>query len=76
MANYMKNYSFVHAHFFELMNVVDNLLKKAYGEKLIYCKDMCCRYTFELPHRGNSNVYLHHMLLKIRKKTIWKFTLS
>ena len=26
--------------------------------------------------RGNSNVYLQYMLLKIRKKTIWKFTFS
>ena len=25
-------------------------------------------YTLELPHRGNSNVYLQHMLLKIREK--------
>ena len=33
-------------------------------------------YTLELPHRGYSNVYLQHMLLKIRKKTIWKFTFS
>ena len=46
-------------------------LKKAYGEKLIYWKDMCCRYTLKLPHRGNSNMYLQHMLLKIRKKNIW-----
>ena len=29
--------------------------------------------TLELPHRGNSIVYLQHMLLKIRK-TILKFT--
>ena len=33
-------------------------------------KDICCRYTLKLPHRGNSNVYLQHMLLKIRKKII------
>ena len=27
-------------------------------------------------NRGNSNVYLQHMLLKIRKKTIWKIKVS
>ena len=31
-------------------------------------KNIRCRYTLELPHRGNSNVYLQHMFLKIRKK--------
>ena len=36
MTNYMKRCSFLHAHFFELMKVVENLFKKAYGEKLIY----------------------------------------
>ena len=38
MTNYMKTCSFLHAHFFELMKVVENLFKKAYGEKLIYEK--------------------------------------
>ena len=42
--------------------------QKAYGAKLIYWKGICCRYTLELPHRGNSNVYLQNMLLKIKKK--------
>ena len=23
--------------------------------------NICCWYTLELPHRGNSNVYLQHM---------------
>ena len=36
MTNYMKSCSFLHAHFFELMIVVENLFKKVYGEKLIY----------------------------------------
>ena len=44
--------------------------------KTSFIEDICCRYTLELPHRGNSNVYLQHMLLKIRKKTIWKFIFS
>ena len=35
---------------------------------VIYCKDICCRYTLDLPLRGNFNVYLQHMLLKITKK--------
>ena len=42
MTTYMKSCSFIHAHFFELMIVV-------YGVKLIYWKDICCRYTLELP---------------------------
>ena len=58
------------------MKVVENLFKKAYGKKVIYSRHMLYVYTLELPHRGNSNVYLQHMLLKIRKKTIWKFTFS
>ena len=33
-----------------------------------------CRYALEFPHRGNSNVYLQHISLQIRKKTIWKLT--
>ena len=37
-----------------------------------FIEKTCCGHTLELPHRGNSNVYLQHMLLKIRKKTIWK----
>ena len=54
--------------------VVKNLFKKTYGEKLIYWNDICCRYTLEFPYTGNSIVYLQHVLLKIMKKTIWKFT--
>ena len=59
------------------MKVVENLfLKKLInGEKLIYRKDICCWSTLELSHRDNSNVYLQHMLLEIRKKSIRKFTL-
>ena len=40
MTNYMKSCSFLHAHIFELMKVVENLFKKAYGEKLICWKYM------------------------------------
>ena len=29
--------------------------------------NICCRYTLELPDRGNFNMYLQRMLLKIRK---------
>ena len=56
--------------------MVENLFKETCGEKLIHQKDICCRDILELPHRDNFNVYLHHMLLKIREKTIWKFTFS
>ena len=37
------------------------VLKKAYGEQLIYWKDIGCRNTLELPLWGNSNVYLQYM---------------
>ena len=33
------------------MKVVEICLKKAYGEKLIYGNDICCKFTLELPHR-------------------------
>ena len=36
MTNYMKSCSFLHAHFFEKMKVVEKVSKKAYGEKLIF----------------------------------------
>ena len=32
-----------------------------------FIEKTCCWYTLELPHRGNVNVYLQHMLLKIKK---------
>ena len=44
--------------------------KKLMGKKSFIEK------TYVVGNRGNSNVYLQHMLLKIRKKTIWKFTFS
>ena len=50
------------------MKVVEILFNEANGEKLIYWKDIWFMYTLELAHRGNSNAYLQHMLLKIRKK--------
>ena len=46
---YIKTYSFLHARFSELIKVVENLLRKAYVETLNYWKDICCRYTLELP---------------------------
>ena len=55
MTNFISTCSFL-----KIMKVVEDLFKKAYGEKLIYWKDICCRYTLELPHRDNSNLYLQH----------------
>ena len=75
MKNYMKTCTFVHAHFTETMKIVENLFEKAYGEQLIYWKDICCRNTLELPLWGNSNVYLQQMLLKIKKKLFWNLHL-
>ena len=50
--------------------MVENLFKKKLMVKNSFIEKTYCRYTLELPHRGNSNVYLQqlHMLLKIRKK--------
>ena len=41
--------------------------KSLWWKTLIYWIDICCRCTLELPQWGNSNVYLQHMLLKLRK---------
>ena len=49
------------------MKVVENLFKKAYGEKLIYGKKICCRYTLELALWGNSNVYLQQNVTENNK---------
>ena len=47
------------------MKVVENLFKKKLMVKNSFIeKTICCRFTFELPHMGNSNVYIQHMLLK------------
>ena len=63
MTNNMKSCSFLHAHFIEQIIVVKNLfLKKLVVKNLLIEKNICCRYTLGLPHRGNSNVYLQHML--------------
>ena len=40
--NYIKTYSFLHAHFSGTMKVVKNLSRKAYGETLNYWKDIYC----------------------------------
>ena len=54
------------------MKVVENLFKK----KLMVKNSFIEKTNVVGTHwnRGNSDVYLRHMLLKIRKKTIWKFT--
>ena len=65
--NYIKLISFLHAHFTETMKVVEDLLRKAYGESLNYWQDIYCRYTLELPLSDSSKVYQQYMLLKIRK---------
>ena len=31
-------------------------------------KTLCCRYTLELAHRGNSNVYLQHYFNKNKEE--------
>ena len=38
--NYIKTCSFLHAHFSETMIAVENVLRKAYGEKFNYSKDI------------------------------------
>ena len=51
--------------------------KKAYDEKIIYWKDICCRYALELPHGGNSNVYLqHNYVTENKEETYLEFTFS
>ena len=64
----MKSCSFLHAYLFELMKVVENLFKK------LVMKNSFIEKTYVVG--THSNVYLQHMILKIRKKTILKFTFS
>ena len=54
------------------MKVVENLFLK----KKLMVKKSFIEKTNVVGTHWNSNVYLQHMLLKIRKKTIWKFTFS
>ena len=60
MTNYAKTCSFLHAHFTETIKVVDILFKKAYGEKLIYLKDMyhwpSSHYAVTHVRNKNSNI--------------------
>ena len=76
MTNDIKNCSFLHAHIFELMKVVENLFKKS----LWLIIHLLSRHML-LIHIGIASYRqfqfdLQLMLLKIRKKTIWKFTFS
>ena len=59
----MKTCSFLHAHFSESMQVVENLLRKAYGETLNNWKDKCCRYLTPTAYVSEN------------KETVFKFTL-
>ena len=43
---------------------MDMILKKNVNFQIVFIlifSNICCRYTLELPQRGNSNVYLQHM---------------
>ena len=43
---------------------MDMILEKNVYFQIVFFlifSNICCRYTLELPHRGNSNVYLQHM---------------
>ena len=57
------------------MKIVENLFfyKNIMVNSSFIEKNIGCRDTLVLPNRGNSSVYLQHMLLKITK-TILKFT--
>ena len=49
MTNYIKTCSILLAHFTETMKEVEILFsKKAYGEQLIFWKDICCISNFGL----------------------------
>ena len=41
---------------------------KCQNSNLIF-SNLCCRYTLELPHIDNSNVYLQHMSFQSFLKT-------
>ena len=73
----MPNYTKI-VHFYKLITLKHKKVVEQfvyYGEKHSFIEWTCCRYKLELPHRGNSNVYQQHMLLKLRKR-ILKYTLN
>ena len=54
MTNCMKTCSFIHTRLTLTIKEVENFCSNAY-ENAIYRNIICCRYTLELPHSGNSN---------------------
>ena len=62
MSNYMKTCSFLHAHFTETIKVVENLVKKVYGEKHI-------EKTYVV-----DNLYQQHKSPKKKKKYFGVYT--
>ena len=81
MTNYMKSCSFLHAHFFELMKVVENLFKKKLMVKNSFIEKIIEK-TYVVGTHWNCLIEaipictFNIMLLKIRQKTIWKITSS
>ena len=44
---------------------MDMILDKCIFQiSFINFSNICCWYTLELPHRGNSNVHLQHMSIQ------------
>ena len=57
MTSYMKACSFLNAHCMETTKVDEHLFKKAYDENTFTEKNICCRYTLELPHTEAIAMY-------------------
>ena len=40
------------------------LVKCIFKIRFLNFSNICCWYTLELPHRGNSNVHIQHMVIQ------------
>ena len=63
MTNYMTTCSFIYLLIpLKQLKWLRICFKNKLMEKIAFIEKTCCSYTLALPHRGNSNVYLQHML--------------
>ena len=40
---------------------------------ILYNMKVCCMFSLELPHRGDSNEYIQYTILNIKKKTVLNY---
>ena len=69
-----KTYLVISFAIFESIPICSDCSIKQIGKKifLFYHEIVCCMYSLEFPHRGDSNEYTQQPLLSRRLKTIPK----